>query len=106
MHEFIQSNINHSGHNFKSGKYFVEVIVKKDGSVSIKKPLTEINSALFSEFVRVFELMPNWLPGRNSNVRVLDGPIADIEPGVVEINTCDSWLVNSSNIIPIRLEKN
>ena len=47
------------------GRFFLEFVILKDGSVSEVKVIRSANELLDKEAIRVVESMPKWTPGKN-----------------------------------------
>ena len=71
---YVGSNVKYPSEAFTKkveGKVIVEFIVKKDGSVSNAKVISNTNEMLNKEALRVVNAMPKWTPGKNKG-KVVD----------------------------------
>jgi len=77
LFSFLRKNIQYPAaakRNEVSGKVYAQIVIEKDGSISNPKILRGINGyeSFNSEVLRVFSIMPTWIPGtqRGKAVRV------------------------------------
>ena len=66
MFDFIQKNVNYPESAKKKGiegRFFVQFVVEKDGSLSSFQVLRGVNDELNDEAIRVLKMMPKWKPG-------------------------------------------
>ncbi len=56
--------------NSNSKCVYVEIIIEKNGQVKFNKIAKGVNEKLDKEAERIFNMMPNWKPGINSNKNV------------------------------------
>lgn len=75
MMKFLADNIKYPAQAISDsiqGRVFINFIVEKNGRISSAKVLRGIGGGCDEEAVRVVELMPSWIPGkqRGENVRV------------------------------------
>jgi TonB family protein len=68
--DFIAKNLKYPAEavaNKIEGRVFVQFIVNKDGSVNEAKVVRGVNPILDNEALRVVNIMPNWVPGTQSD---------------------------------------
>ncbi|MCC7318633.1 MAG: energy transducer TonB, partial [Bacteroidales bacterium] len=75
MMKFLADNIKYPAQAIRDsiqGRVYINFIVEKNGRISSAKVLRGIGGGCDEEAVRVVELMPSWIPGkqRGENVRV------------------------------------
>jgi len=70
MESFLMNNLKYPEKSLEqgiSGRVFVGFVVNEDGSLSDIQILKGISHELDDEAIRIIELMPNWIPGMQSN---------------------------------------
>ena len=66
MFDFIQKNVNYPESAKKKGiegRFFVQFVVEKDGSLSSFTVLRGVSDDIDAEAIRVLKMMPKWKPG-------------------------------------------
>jgi len=61
--EFIYGNLKHPKELCYSGKVIVQILIQKDGKVSNFKFLKDYPEPIKREVKKVFDKMPDWIPG-------------------------------------------
>lgn len=77
---FINRNRQYPAQAYKAGiegRVLCSFIVNSDGSISNVTVFKGVEASLNEEAVRIFKLMPNWIPGRMNGVPV---PVRVIRP--------------------------
>ncbi len=73
IQEFLNLNLKYPESMVESniqGRVFCQFIIEKDGSISDIQVVRSIHELLDNEAVRVINLMPNWIPGKQGGVPV------------------------------------
>jgi len=68
MLKFIYKNIKYppeARKNKTEGKVFISIDIEKDGSVSNPKIIRDVGDGCGEEAIRIINLMPKWIPGKN-----------------------------------------
>ena len=69
MIEFLQTNINYPEDAVKQkveGRVMVQFVVETDGSISDVHVAKQVFPSLDAEAIRVVQVMPKWVPGREN----------------------------------------
>lgn len=73
LREFIDNNLKYpelSEENGIEGRVILRFVVKKDGSISDIQILRGLDSLCDAEAIRVIQLMPDWIPGKQNGQTV------------------------------------
>ena len=73
MHEFIKENMQYPKELEETcvqGRVIVAFVVERNGKLSNIKVVKSVDSALDKEALRIVNLMPRWIPGRQNGITV------------------------------------
>ena len=69
MHEFIEKNLHYPkecAENGIQGRVIIDFVVERSGKLTNIRVVKSVNPALDKEAMRIVNLMPKWIPGRQS----------------------------------------
>ena len=73
MHEFIEKNLHYPkecAENGIQGRVIIDFVVERSGKLTNIRVVKSVNPALDKEALRIVNLMPKWIPGRQSDKTV------------------------------------
>ena len=73
MHEFIEKNLHYPkecAENGIQGRVIIAVVVERSGKLTNIRVVKSVNPALDKEALRIVNLMPKWIPGKQCDKKV------------------------------------